>query len=378
MKKLLNKVVTLAKRLIYLKQGWSWCNKVFKIRGYKATFKKELCENYKKLWSPLSRIVLSKYLKVFATKDLKEEFIPYIAPEDLVHHYIEPVLNPYPYRGFMEDKNNFGRLIPSEFLPKEHLHWIQGIPYDEKYERISEEALRKKIQEIAETTQHIIVKPTINSCSGNGIKFYNWNGRLFVDKDGNPFDEISAYTVGSDFVVQEVFEQSPFMSQFCRTSVNTLRIVTYRSVKDDVVHVPAMIMRMGKEGAMVDNAHAGGCFIGVSPVDGSLGKYVCDQWGRTEEIFNGIDFSKSSYTIPNFDSVLNFAKKIAEKIPYHRLLALDVVLDKNGLPKLIEYNVSGFSTWLFPPVGQVPFGKWTEEIVLYCKEKKHLQRLWMV
>lgn len=378
MKKILNRVVSLTKRLIYFKLGWSWCNKVFKIRGYKAVVKRTHCKKFKELWSPLSRIVLCKYLKVFATEKLEEDFIPYIAPEDLVHHYIEPALNPYPYRGFIEDKNNFGKLIPSDYLPNEFLHWIQGTPYDEKYERIPQEYLRKKIEEIAEKTPRIILKPTVNSCSGNGIKFYNWDGSTFVDADGNPFDETTAPKIGSDFVVQEVFVQSSFMSQFCKTSVNTLRIVTYRSVKDDVVHVPAMIMRMGKDGAMIDNAHAGGCFIGVSPVNGSLGKYVSDQWGRTSDVFNGIDFSKSDYKIPDFDCVMNFAKEIAKRIPYHRLLALDVVLDKNGCPKLIEFNVSAFGSWPFPFVGQIPFGKWTEEIVDYCSEKKRLQRFWMV
>lgn len=378
MKKIVNDAVTLVKRLIFLKHGSSWCYKVFRVRGYKATVKKEHSRNYKKLWSPLSRIVLNKYLKVFATENLKEEFIPYVAPEDLVHHYIEPALNPYPYRGFVEDKNNFGRLIPSDYLPNELLHWIQGIPYDEKYERIPQESLKKKIQEIAVNAPHIIIKPTVNSCSGNGIKFYNWNGKSFADIDGNLFDESSAPNIGSDFVVQEVFEQSPFMSQFCKTSVNTLRIVTYRSVKDDVVYVPAMIMRMGKEGAMVDNAHAGGCFIGVSPVDGSLGKFVSDQWGRTSDVFNGIDFSKSDYKIPDFNYVIDFAKEVAKRIPYHRLLALDVVLDKNGHPKLIEFNVSAFSSWLFPFVGQVPFGSWTKEIIDYCSVKKHSQRIWVV
>lgn len=378
MKKLLNDVVALIKRLIFLKHGRSWCHKVFRVRGYKAIVKKEHYRSFKKFWSPLSRIVLSKYLKVFATENLKEELVPYIAPEDLVHHYIEPALNPYPYRGFMEDKNNFGRLVPSGYLPNEFLHWIRGNPYDGKYERIPQECLREKIKEIAEKTPHIILKPTVNSCSGNGIIFYNWNGESFVNSDGNLFDETTASKIGSDFVVQEVFEQSPFMSQFCKTSVNTLRIVTYRSVKDDVVHTPAMIMRMGKDGSMVDNAHAGGCFIGVSPVDGSLGKFVSDQWGRTSDVFNGIDFSKSDYKIPDFNCVMDFAKEVAKRIPYHRLLALDVVLDKSGRPKLIEFNVSAFSSWLFPFVGQVPFGEWTEEIIEYCSRKKHLQRFWMV
>ena len=214
---------------------------------------------------------------------------------------------------------------------------------------------------------------------------WSWEDIVLAAKRAYPpahrFDVVKSgdvTVIDDSYNVNLVFEQSSFMNQFCRTSVNTLRIVTYRSVKDDLIHIPATIMRIGKDGSLVDNAHAGGCFIGVSPIDGSLGKYLSDQWGLTNIIFNGIDFSKSDYKIPDFELVLDFAKEVAKKIPYHRLLALDVALDKNGKPKLIEFNVSAFSSWLFPFVGQIPFGKWTEEIIEHCSKKTRFQRIWMV
>ena len=379
MKNILSFIVSALKRFIFLQMGWTWCNKAIKIKGKKEKVDSSTYKAYRQKWSILSSIVLKKYLQVFKTDYNDERLVLNIAPEDIVHNYIEPILNPYPYRYFVEDKNNFGRLLPKSFLPKEFLHCIQGILYDENYKRIPITQYEAELKKISEKCSNIIVKPSVNSCSGNGIVFYSWNDKDFIDSKGITFvNRLKRMDDRSNFVVQECFVQSDFMSQFCKTSVNTLRIVSYKSVHDDKIHIPAMIMRMGKDGSMVDNAHAGGCFIGISPIDGTLGKYVSDQWGVTNKIFNGIDFLNKEFKIPNFDEIIEFTQTVHDFVPYHRLLALDVVIDKFGHPKLLEYNISGFSCWLFPFIGQVPFGKWTDEIIEYCSKRKKFQRIWMV
>ena len=47
-----------------------------------------------------------------------------------------------------------------------------------------------------------------------------------------------------------------------------------------------------------------------------------------------------------------FSKNIAQQIPHHRLIALDIALDSNNNPRLIEYNIGAFSYWLFQFVEQ--------------------------
>lgn len=172
---------------------------------------------------------------------------------------------------------------------------------------------------------------------------------------------------GTDFVLQEAVQQHDDLSQFCSTSVNTIRVATYRSVKTEEVSVTATIMRIGKLGQCVDNAHAGGCFIGINPRNGKLKNYVCNQFGNKQKEWNGICFDRQEYFIPCWDKILEFAKYIGEQNPHCRLLALDLTLDKNGIPKLIEYNVNSFSYWLFMFSGQLPFGEFTDEIIEYCK-----------
>ena len=49
-------------------------------------------------------------------------------------------------------------------------------------------------------------------------------------------------------------------------------------------------MRIGGKDSVVDNAHTGGCFVGIHE-DGSFGHKVFDQYGRCRTVFNNIDFT---------------------------------------------------------------------------------------
>ena len=159
------------------------------------------------------------------------------------------------------------------------------------------------------------------------------------------------------------------MSQFCHTSVNTIRIAIYRSVKNNKPIVINSIIRIGKEGSLVDNAHAGGLFVGVDE-NGKLGSYCCNQFGEKITVFNDIDFTSQSLLIPDYQGVKAFAERVADAIPHHRLLALDIMLDENNHPILLEYNIRAFSVWLFQFTNGAGFGRYTDEIIEYCKDHK--------
>ena len=67
---------------------------------------------------------------------------------------------------------------------------------------------------------------------------------------------------GQNFILQECFRQSDFTVRFNPSSVNTIRIGTYRDLKGQI-HILRAIMRIGANGSEVDNAHAGGMFCGI-------------------------------------------------------------------------------------------------------------------
>lgn len=53
-----------------------------------------------------------------------------------------------------------------------------------------------------------------------------------------------------DFILQECVNPSAFVKQFNETSFSTLRIFTYRSVKDDAIHFIGGYLRVGAKEAL--------------------------------------------------------------------------------------------------------------------------------
>lgn len=165
--------------------------------------------------------------------------------------------------------------------------------------------------------------------------------------------------------MQEVLKQSSFTAQFNPTSVNTFRVFTYKSVKTNEVHVLGVVFRMGKANAFVDNSHAGGRYIGVLH-DGSFANpCVFDSFGNRFSSFNDVDFANKKFIVPNFQSVLDFSKSVAEKIFHNRTLDLDVMIDEEGNPRLIEFNVDECSPWLYQFTTGPLYGEFTDEVIDY-------------
>lgn len=292
---------------------------------------------------------------------------PNIVPEDIGRSYIEEVLNPIKSRFVFSDKNLFPRIVGKENCPKTILCRINGsVILDSNYLPAKSD-LTTYIGDIKE----VILKPSVDSCSGNGIIKFVREGDWFIsqtkEKIKLTFNFLKEYS--TDFCLQETVHQHDFMKQLCPTSVNTIRLCVYRSVKDETINVIASIIRVGKDGSFVDNAHAGGMFTGVNVNNGVLGNFVVDQYGNKKTIWNGLDYTQNILTVPDWNKVLVFAKKVGRSILHHRLIAMDIAINENGDPKLIEYNLEGFSYWLYQLTGQEALGKYTDEIIDYCRNK---------
>jgi len=292
---------------------------------------------------------------------------PNIVPEDIGHFCIENVLNPREFRAAYTDKNLFPEIIGKEYVARTILCRINGsCLLDAEYKNASDD-LSKYIGDLTS----LILKPSVNSCSGEGILKFEKKGKEFVSVDKNIIltkDFLMSYQ--NDFCLQETVFQHSFMKKLCPTSVNTIRLCLYRSVSNEEPVVTSSIIRIGKNGSIVDNAHAGGMIIGVNVATGEMGKFVIDQYGNKQNTWNGIDYSKNTFIVPFWNSIIAFAKYIGTRVHHHRLIALDVTIDDGGKPVLIEYNINSFGYWLFMYTNQEVFGEYTDEIIDYCKRNK--------
>lgn len=293
-----------------------------------------------------------------------------IVPEEICHAYIEPILNPILYRYYYADKNAFDKVLPLGSCPTTFMRRINGYYYDKDYQAINNTTNHTLSDILSHATcNKIVIKPSAGSNSGKGVLIYkrddagNWisnNTRLAIDV---------LDALGKDFIVQEAIQQNDYLNQFNPTSINTLRLTTYRSVKDNKVHILRAFLRIGSKGKIVDNAHAGGSFVGIN-LDGSFCHNVVNQYGQKQNIFNGVNFEQD-FTYPNWDKVIEFAKQIANAVIHHRLLALDIALNAKGDPVLVEYNLMTFAPWANQFTTGPALGEFTDEIIEYCLAKKN-------
>lgn len=291
-----------------------------------------------------------------------------IVPEGISSGIVQPILNPAEYRPYYQDKNMFDKILPPEFNPITIMRKInRGGYYTAVYQHFTPSD--ESIEAYCSGIDRVFLKPATDSSSGHGVVAFRRNeSGVLATSDGQllNLDFLEQYSKSHpDFILQKGLTQSEYISQFNPTSINTLRIATYRSVKDNRTHVCAAIMRIGQRGAAVDNAHAGGLFVGVG-LDGTIGKYACDQYGNRYDTFNNINFKENHYRIPDFDRVIRFAEAVGDHVVHHRLLAQDICIEADGTPRLVEFNIRAFSVWLFQFTSGPAFGKYADEIIEYC------------
>lgn len=292
------------------------------------------------------------------------EACPDIVPENIGRSYIEPVLNPEPMRAYYEDKNMFPLICGKEAVPETIIARMNGGALLDG----NLKPLKNGLKEYLKKHHRLILKPSVGSSSGRGVKlFTEENGDWISKDDGAKLTSDLLLSYDKDFVLQVAVEQHKNMAVFNPTSVNTLRLAVYRSWKDEEPHVVASIMRVGKNGQFVDNAHAGGMFVGIDVATGQVGHKLFDQYGASQTKWNGLDYSEDRF-IPNWSDAKKFACEVARKITHHRLLAMDITITSDGKPQLIEYNLRGFSYWLFMFTNQRPLGNYTDEIIEFCNK----------
>lgn len=310
----------------------------------------------------------------------------YIIPTPADHYLIERYMNPSRYQSCYSDKNLYSQFFRKGVCPETILARIDGSALlDGEYLPVTR--LRKEISSISahELSEYlaphkkICLKPSIDSDSGRDVEFFERNPYGdFVNKGGTLLDGCKLAEYSQNFVIQEMLEQHPFFAQFNNTSVNTLRIYTYRSVISEEVKVTAALLRIGQRGMNVDNVHAGGHFVGIDIKTGRLQKKVINGVGTSFEVYNGVDFRKADFIVPCWQKILNFAIELASQNHHIRILGMDLSLNPGGEPKMVEINYSGVSFWMPMFCGMDLLGGETREVVEYCLtrqsiKKKHLR-----
>ena len=320
-------------------------------------------KKWKKKWSVFGRPLNPKAYQVYSHYIGNDENI---VPNEIARNFIEPILTPPQYQEFYNDKNSLGQILPQELLPLTILRSMNGSLFDEEYKPVSQTS----ITDILGQYDRVIVKPSMDM-GGKGVQLFTKTNGKWVNENNRELTlEYLRQEYGANYLIQECIHQCEFMAQFNRTSVNTIRLAMYRDVKNGEVHFLGAVLRMGGEGAVVDNICSGGRFVSIDQ-NGNVGSLLFDEYGRTDTIHNGIDFSQNRFIVPDFDKIIHLGKYLASRMPHMYLFANDIIIDSKGNIKVIEINTQWFSYWLIQFSSKSVFGQYTDDVINYCKERMH-------
>lgn len=138
-------------------------------------------------------------------------------------------------------------------------------------------------------------------------------------------------------IVETLIDQDPRMAKFHPSSVNTVRMTTWRLDDRTIVFHPTF--RMGVGNSFVDNAGAGGVLCAV---DAATGKIIAagNKFGQKFERHPDTNEQLIGATIPEWDKAVALVKELAQVVPDNRYTGWDLALTKDGWA-LVEANCRG-------------------------------------
>ncbi len=268
---------------------------------------------------------------------------------------------------FLEDKNNLYML--EEYLnvkmPKKIISCQCGTYMDSDNNIISKDEVIKKLYDIGE----VFFKISVDTCSGIGCKILNFKKDVEINSKLKIEDLIT--TFGLDFVIQEKIKCHESIAKIYPNSVNTFRITTYRW-KNKIYNVPCS-MRIGRNGSFLDNAHAGGIFVGIDD-DGKLHDKAYNEFKDEYLMHPNTNYTFKNKKIELFPEVLEKCIDMHEHIPNVGILNWDMTIDEKGQVVLIEINVNDGGIWIHQFAhGKPAFGDLTPEILEWLSFMKKVK-----
>ena len=283
-------------------------------------------------------------------------------PELIYIPVIEKKFNDSKFIPAFSDKNILPLLINSAEnvrTPKIYLSCVNGILRDENSMFVDKKQAVKILENLT-----CFGKPTVDSNSGKMCAVYKFKSG--IDTVSKRTAEEIIDEMGKNFCFQELVKNCEIVSKLHKNSLNTFRITTYLW-KGKVWHFP-VIMRIGQGKSVLDNAHQGGMFIGLSD-DGIMNDCAFtefqDRYYKHPD--SGIEFK--GYCVPELKMALKAVETVHQIIPQLGMISWDVVVNDKGEVIIIEMNVLGQSVWL-PQMahGVGAFGDNTKEILKWVRK----------
>ncbi len=309
----------------------------------------EIKNYYKKIGFTIKQV---RYHRILTS--INDEFSVKYIPEDIFHLNILPALNCSRQAIGWGNKAMFDYFFPDESFPETVIRNMNGLFYDAKYEIIT----RDKALCIAKGLEGFVIKPSLDTGSGKGVKY--------IDNTLNINELFDNYRC--DYLIQLPINQHHFYKSLNPSSVNSLKIMSL--LWEEEVRVLSTVIRVGAKGSFTDNVSSGNAYMI------SVNQHGYIQGKKFDFIGNVFEESIESFyntAVPGYLSAIDVIKRIHKKLPYFRLISWDFAIGTNENPILIEYNLRSPDAKMHQVFKGPLFGDLTDEVLEYVYKKQTMQ-----
>ena len=245
---------------------------------------------------------------------------------DVYYFFVVPALNRYDFINAYIDKNIYSDLFPMVRQPLTVVKNMHGHFYREGQEISRDEA----IEAVRTYSGEMMIKATVETCNGDGVD-------QIIDTSADSLNALfSRYDI--NFIVQEKARQHPELQRVNPTSLNSMRLYTYRTLEGKCEFLyPYSMLRFGGKGAVKDNTSKGG------------GTCLIDRDGHVDDRvfrFKHMEISSlkretgvENLVVPCYHKVIDTLLAMHSKLPYFDYVGWDVTVDPDGEPLFIEFNL---------------------------------------
>lgn len=276
-----------------------------------------------------------------------EKYIPAsIYNSEIIHRF-----NKFQFRHAYVDKGFYDTLFPDFNRPKTIIKNVNGYYYDDHHPISAAEAVER-----CSNLKEAIIKPSLGGTWGEGVRLVQSANGVVTNMNTSVKALFDSYK--QSFIVQERLEQHPDMGKLNPTSLNTIRVMSYR--RGDEIIILYAVIRIGRNGQVIDNETAGGI---KADIDLSTGKIKGVAFGNAKEKLmpkTDVGTVLDGFQIPCFNEIIDMVKAMHYQLPYFNMVGWDMSIDKDGKPALVEWNrAAELSQVAHGPA----FGDLTEEIL---------------
>lgn len=286
-------------------------------------------------------------------------------PTCFYHSSIIYHLNARPLTMSYTDKNFYDNYLADVCRPHTIIRNINGYFYDDKMPITKAEALDR-----CRDLKDVVIKPSMIGMWGTGVRIINSdNGKI---GDNESVEDLFRQ-FGKNFIIQKKVIQHEGMSLLNPTSLNTLRVLSYR--QGDYIYIMYAVVRIGRKGKKVDNETAGGINADINLDNGRIKDCAYGTPSEKRILKTDVGTILKDFQIPSFDKVLGIVRDLHLRLPYFHLVGWDFGIDREGRPVMIEWNrCPDLSQTAHGPA----FGEMTEEIVKFALSQPDYfdARLW--